>query len=132
MLFSFEGRIRRSHWWLARLGVGFAWLSVLIVLAMIVGGLGNVGERPAAATAGAGLLGLVFVITLPLVFWIEFALTAKRWHDCNKPAVMVLIIFVPLIGGIWTLVECGFIDGTQGPNQYGPSPKGLTDVHVFT
>ena len=27
-----------------------------------------------------------------------------------------------LIGGIWTLVECGFLKGTAGPNQYGPDP----------
>ena len=29
------------------------------------------------------------------------------------------------IGVLWTLIECGFLDGTPGPNKYGPSPKGL-------
>jgi len=27
--------------------------------------------------------------------------------------------------GIWILIECGCLDGTQGPNRYGPSPKGI-------
>ena len=27
--------------------------------------------------------------------------------------------------GLWMLIELGFLDGTQGPNKYGPSPKGF-------
>ena len=38
-------------------------------------------------------------------------------QDINSP---------PLVGAIWTLIEVGFLDGTQGPNKYGPSPKGVT------
>jgi len=30
---------------------------------------------------------------------------------------------IPVIGGLWTLIECGFLDGTPGSNKYGPSPK---------
>ncbi|MDC7681982.1 DUF805 domain-containing protein [Asticcacaulis sp. BYS171W] len=26
---------------------------------------------------------------------------------------------------IWIFVECGCLDGTKGPNKYGPSPKGI-------
>jgi uncharacterized membrane protein YhaH (DUF805 family) len=31
-------------------------------------------------------------------------------------------MFVPIIGAIWLLVECGFLRGTEGPNNYGPDP----------
>ncbi len=24
----------------------------------------------------------------------------------------------------WVLIECGFLAGTDGPNQYGPDPLG--------
>jgi hypothetical protein len=34
-------------------------------------------------------------------------------------------IFVPVIGGLWYLVECGFLKGTTGPHNYGPDPLGL-------
>ncbi len=27
--------------------------------------------------------------------------------------------------GLWVLVDCGILDGTQGQNRYGPSPKGV-------
>jgi uncharacterized membrane protein YhaH (DUF805 family) len=33
-----------------------------------------------------------------------------------------------LLGGayaIWVLIDCGILDGTRGPNRYGPSPKGI-------
>ncbi len=26
---------------------------------------------------------------------------------------------------IWIVIDCGILDGTKGPNKYGPSPKGL-------
>ncbi|HWA64230.1 MAG TPA: DUF805 domain-containing protein [Caulobacteraceae bacterium] len=130
LLFSFEGRIRRLHWWLARLAVGAVVGMVFVLLAVVAAALGasaHEGSTPSEAAAGAiGIVfGLAMLILLPLVIWIELALTAKRWHDRDKPAVMVLIVFIPLVGPLWTVIECGFMDGTQGPNQYGPSPKGI-------
>ena len=134
ILFSFEGRIRRSHWWLARIGLGFGFLvllGVIMGITAIAAGTGGQDPRgPAAAIAGI-VFGLFLLVSIPLLIWTEAAITAKRWHDRDKPAVMVLILFVPLIGGIWTLVECGFLDGTPGPNHYGPSPKGLASPEVF-
>ncbi len=32
---------------------------------------------------------------------------------------------VLLVVGVWMLIELGFLDGTQGPNKFGPSPKGI-------
>ncbi len=46
----------------------------------------------------------------------------KRYHDRNKSGWWVLIVFVPVIGGLWYLIECGFLRGTPGPNNYGPDP----------
>ncbi len=132
LLFSFEGRIRRSHWWLARLGVGFAFVLLLVVLGTVVAAFGAAAGPPSREiNNGASLMNGTFFLCLPVILWIDLALTAKRWHDRDKPAVMVLVAFIPLVGGIWTLVECGFMDGAQGPNQYGPSPKGLGQAGVF-
>ena len=133
LLFSFEGRIRRSHWWLARLGVGVALFALLMVLGAVAAALGGGGgsAHSAAGQGSAMMVGLTFFLCLPVIVWIELALAAKRWHDRDKPAVMVLVVLIPFIGGIWTLVECGFMDGTPGPNQYGPSPKGLGQAEVF-
>jgi len=38
----------------------------------------------------------------------------------------VLINLIPGIGGIWTLVSCGFLEGQDGTNKYGPDPRGPT------
>ena len=73
----------------------------------------------------------LFVVLLPLVLlyavdvWIGLALAVKRCHDRDKSGWFLLIGFIPIIGGVWLLVELGFLDGTQGPNRFGPSPKGL-------
>jgi uncharacterized membrane protein YhaH (DUF805 family) len=44
----------------------------------------------------------------------------------NVAYLALLAIF--LIAAIWLLIELGFLDGTQGSNRFGPSPKGIEDV----
>jgi uncharacterized membrane protein YhaH (DUF805 family) len=134
MLFSFNGRIRRTNYWLAAIGSGLALTLIFVVILMLVGGAGALaagaagGSSGAANGAGAGI-GIVGILLMlgyfVLLFWISLALQIKRWHDRDKSAVWVLINFIPFVGAVWSLVECGFMDGTQGPNKYGPSPKGI-------
>jgi len=123
MLFSFNGRIRRMHWWLVRLAVI---VSAVVFVFVLVGGIsalfGSPDEVPEAIQAIGGLAVIVVYIT---VLWIELALDVKRWHDRDKSGWWIFIALVPLIGPIWSLVELGFLDGTQGPNNHGPSPKGI-------
>ena len=61
--------------------------------------------------------------------WFGVAVTAKRWHDRNRSGWTVLIFLIPIVGQIWTLVECGFLKGNQNDNRFGPSPLGV-DVAV--
>ena len=51
------------------------------------------------------------------------AVGIRRLHDVGKSGWFYLIIFIPIIGIIWLLILF-FTEGTQGPNQYGPDPKG--------
>ena len=57
-----------------------------------------------------------------VALWISLAVAVKRYHDRNKSGWWVLIALVPVIGGIWYLIEAGFLAGTPGPNDYGPDP----------
>jgi uncharacterized membrane protein YhaH (DUF805 family) len=68
---------------------------------------------------GAGIV--FFVISIAL-FWVSLAVAVKRWHDRGKSAWWILIVFVPVVGGIWYLIECGFLEGTSGANRYGADP----------
>ncbi len=111
--FSFEGRIPRKVFWLW--GVLGA-TAFTLVLSALIGGV----------TAGIGNLGmLLFVPLYGLVAWSGLAVSVKRWHDRDKSGWWVLIGFIPVIGGIWALVENGFLRGTPGTNRFGPD---ITDA----
>jgi uncharacterized membrane protein YhaH (DUF805 family) len=64
------------------------------------------------------LFGLFLLASL----WSGIALQIKRWHDRGKPGVMVLVNFIPIVGGIWAFIECGCLRGTNGPNTFGDDP----------
>ncbi len=40
-------------------------------------------------------------------------------------AIQVVVQLAAAAFGLWVLVDCGILDGTKGPNRYGPSPKGI-------
>lgn len=108
LFFSFEGRINRAKFWL---GIVILW-AVVWILALI------------AAAANSGFLwGLVGILGIVLI-WPSLALSIKRWHDRNKSGWWVLIGLVPIIGGLWALIETGILPGTIGPNEYGIDPLG--------
>jgi uncharacterized membrane protein YhaH (DUF805 family) len=127
MLFGFEGRIRRLHYWLWGIGSAFVDACILTVLLSLGGGYGMWPQaRAAHQDSPAGVWLIACGIVLLLALWTQLALQVKRWHDRDKSGLWVFISFIPLIGSLWILVECGFLDGTPGPNRFGPSPKGLT------
>jgi uncharacterized membrane protein YhaH (DUF805 family) len=51
------------------------------------------------------------------------AVAVRRLHDTNRSGWMYLINFIPLVGPFIFIVFC-FMEGTRGPNYYGPDPKG--------
>lgn len=74
------------------------------------------------------LLGLYWLAT----FIPSLAVSVRRMHDQDKSGWWILISLVPLIGGIWLLVLY-FMDGTPGPNRFGPDPKARgQDPRVFS
>lgn len=118
-LLSFQGRIPRRTYWLYALGSG---LLIGIVLAILGALIGPSVDPATGAVSGGGLYGIIaFLLYIPLL-WIGLALGVKRWHDRGKSGWWVLIGLIPIVGGIWTFVECGCLRGTVGPNQYGQDP----------
>ncbi|WP_120496092.1 DUF805 domain-containing protein [Kiloniella sp. EL199] len=49
-----------------------------------------------------------------------FAVTIKRFHDRGKSGFWSILGILLLIGWLWVLIDCGFLKGTEGPNDYGP------------
>jgi len=122
LLFSFEGRINRAKFWLVHIVM---WVVVLVVFGAILGSAA-VSSDPQAALQSVGLVGgLILLVVYILALWIGLAIAAKRWHDRNKSAWWILIVFVPAVGALWYLIECGFLKGTTGPNKFGSDPLGV-------
>jgi uncharacterized membrane protein YhaH (DUF805 family) len=113
LLTSFEGRINRAKFWAA--------IGVFIVIGIIGLILDSIlGTRVTLASGGQiGIIGII--ISLASIYF-AFAVYAKRWHDRDKSGWWSLIVLIPIIGGIWMLVELGILEGTRGANQYGPDP----------
>ena len=120
LLFSFQGRINRAKFWLIHLAI----FVVEAIVLSLLGGTAAImsGDYEKVIVVFGGASGAVWSIVAVLAFWISLAVGVKRWHDRNKTGWWMLIIFVPVIGGLWYLIECGFLKGTTGPNSYGPDP----------
>jgi len=120
---SFDGRINRQKWWLGLIVLVIAEWIIFAIIGMLFG-VGMMGgmdpENPEISPAAAVLMGIIGLIFL----YPALALYAKRWHDRGKSGWWTLIGLVPIIGGLWILVELGFLRGTEGPNQYGNDPLG--------
>lgn len=116
---EFSGRSRRMEYWMFLLGV----VIVAIILSIIESILGLSGM--VGGFYGPLTLLLVLAIIIPGI-----AVQVRRFHDQDKTGWLVLLGFIPIIGGIIVLVfMC--LEGTKGPNQYGPDPKGASDPAVF-
>ena len=120
LFFSFEGRIGRVAWWLAVT----ARFIVLIPMFFIIKFFINSAKSNVTSHLDLSEIGVVILIAFVIIwFWSAFAVEAKRWHDRNKSARWVLLPLVPIVGGVWALVELGFLAGAKGSNFYSPMGK---------
>jgi uncharacterized membrane protein YhaH (DUF805 family) len=119
LLFSFQGRINRAKFWLVHVAM---WVLVAIVFSVILGSAAMSSDPQAALQSVGAVGGLILLVVYILALWIGLAIAAKRWHDRNKSAWWILIVFVPVVGPLWYLIECGFLKGTTGANKFGADP----------
>ena len=117
---DFSGRSRRKEYWSYLLGV--------VVIAIIIG----------IIEGAAGLSGMVGGIYGPLtaLFFLgiivpSIAVQIRRFHDQDKSGWFVLIGLIPILGGLIVLVFM-FLEGTKGPNRFGPDPKDEAATEVFS
>lgn len=145
LLFSFEGRARRSHFWigwLILLGVGVVagWIPILgglISLALIwpntaisVKRLHDMGQTGWLVLIpwAVSIIGVIAAVSMIGVS----AVTNSAALEDGDPAA-ILALLGPALGlfGLILLVCLGFLlwigltDGQRGDNKYGPNPKGL-------
>ena len=117
LLTSFEGRIGRGRYWLGVLAIIAISIAVGAVLGIVAASIGS----PALLLIGTLALYVVLV-------WFGAALTIKRLHDRDKPAVPWAVIFigVPLLAGLMQLFGIGFAE--PAPGSTVPIVSGLGAV----
>ena len=67
----------------------------------------------------------------PVIYLPKFALA--HWGDLVSGLapqfavgmVQAALSLAGIVYALWALIDCGILDGTPGPNAYGPSPKGV-------
>lgn len=64
------------------------------------------------------------------VFIPNLAVSIRRLHDTDKSGWMILIGLIPLVGAI-VLFVFYLMEGTAGPNRFGPDPKGPAVDRTF-
>ncbi|MEO1046038.1 MAG: DUF805 domain-containing protein [Pseudomonadota bacterium] len=123
---DFQGRSRRKEYWMFFLLIMIAAIIVAIIENALGLGIGTstyesdgYNANYSANYDGGPLLWLfVLGIMIP-----SLAVQVRRFHDQDKSGWFVLLGFIPLVGGIIILVfMC--LEGTRGPNRFGPDPKG--------
>ena len=130
-LLSFQGRQRRLHFWIIALVL---WVVSSVVYNFTVGPayvamLTGTGSA-AALFSGSAIIGWILELA---ILWPSLANSVKRCHDRNKSGwwlVAYYLACLTIIGALWPLIELGFLDGTPGPNRFGPSPKGIANPAV--
>jgi uncharacterized membrane protein YhaH (DUF805 family) len=103
LLFSFRGRLARSHFWLAS---SLAWLCFAMCKVFIE----TLLSRPRSW------------LLIPVLLWVLAALSTKRLHDLGKSAFTWLWLLVPAFGPPLLAIELVCRRGTPGDNQYGAAP----------
>jgi uncharacterized membrane protein YhaH (DUF805 family) len=108
LLFSLDGRIGRSTYWLKFF---LPYLAIYLVLLAVDWRLGT--HEPDEKTVG--LLSGSFVA---VALYSSIAVNVKRCHDRDHSGWFLLLGLVPILN-LWPLIELGFVAGTYGPNRYG-------------
>lgn len=122
---DFQGRSRRKEYWMFVL-FQILLMVPLILLAIMLGGVPEDDADPFGSLAVLLIVGVYF-----LVFLIPgLAVQVRRFHDQDKSGWFILLGFIPYVGGLILLVfMC--LEGTRGPNRFGPDPKDPYAEDVF-
>ena len=136
---EFSGRSRRKEYWM--------YVLLLVIVGVVLGVIE--GAMGLQQTVGGiyGPLSLIFVLA---TFIPSLAVGVRRLHDTERSGWWILLPIVPYalsifmlfsgslaMAGILAMVALGLaivllvfmvLDGTKGPNKYGPDPKGGVDA----
>ena len=107
--FSIRGRAGRLEWWAVQLVVDGILVALLALVQLL--------EEDEAIEA----LSFAIVASFIVAVYLSFASSVRRLHDRDKSGLWIVFYFIPGIGTLWQLIECGCLEGTMSPNRYDPA-----------
>ena len=115
---NFSGRASRTEFWM------FVLINVVIsvVLAIVEQTAGLTSEPDALTGQSQGYLTPIYslIVLIP-----SLAVTVRRLHDVGKSGWLILIALTCI--GVIPLLIWYISAGTEGDNQYGPSPREIDE-----
>ncbi len=107
---TFSGRARRSeYWWFVAFSI------VLLIVALVI-------DNAAGLKISGQQIGWVYSVVALLLFIPSIAVTVRRLHDTGRSGWWWFLSLLCGIGAIILFVFC-LMEGTRGPNEYGPDSK---------
>lgn len=104
-MFSFQGKVNRSIFWITSV------VNVFAVLVVVGANLALYVGLEGIPTVDPTIFRIILLISLiPLIpaLWVLAAVTVKRFHDRNKSGWWALIALTG-VGILWIIIECGFL-----------------------
>jgi uncharacterized membrane protein YhaH (DUF805 family) len=126
-----SGRSSRAEWW--RVHIVCAVLAVMFEHVMTTQLAPRNGVMPPIT--------LLWPLASLALAWISVAGVVRRFHDRGKSGWWALLYFLPFIGWLWILIECGFLPGkpaaqvpafTPPPAPAKPAPASRSTVRLQT
>ncbi len=113
---NFSGRARRKEYWM------FIVVNT-IILAVLYGIMFSSIDSYTGEMSGTGFAALIIIGIYSLATIIpNITVTVRRFHDQDRSGWMVLLSFIPFVGGLILFIfMC--LDGTRGENRFGLDPK---------
>ena len=137
--FTFAGRMRRREYWWKMFLISSVLVGV-IILAIAFEFIAKAVYRIEMPADVKAMLAVGVILVTILCAVLAIPVSVRRLHDFNLSGWWYLAFFLPRfipdapirsVASIALLVILGGIDGTCGPNRFGPDPKGrkaLCDV----
>lgn len=117
-----QGRSSRSEYWWWVLFYVLAVIAFALIASLVAAVVAG-GSAARSPNAFASVLALLIVIWTVVLIAPTLAVSIRRLHDTDRSGWWLLLNFVPYVGSLILLViYC--LDGSPGPNRFGPRPGG--------
>ncbi len=158
---EFSGRSRRMEYWMFQVFLWLVYFAIIVLMMVVGGGamMGVGSGNPNAILAAGGavmIVGAIYFLFALAMLIPSIAVAVRRLHDTNRSGwwllaplagyvvmfvgaavggsaggILAMIGMIAALGLALMLIVFMFLEGTRGPNQYGPDPKGEALDQVF-